>query len=192
MKKIFLLSILSLLSLPVFAVDIEWLRDNVSKGIQAIQASDYNKVHKIGITMIEKAPDFGYGYYLEAKYLFRSEKYLEAIPYFTKAIKKQTDLAAFEIPLAYYARGICYYLTKDYNNAISDFNIVETYDVDFIINTDRYYIDKSLAYSKIKDYDNAIKCAVKAKQLTNDFMTVYKMNKLIEEYEDSKEKNMNK
>ena len=184
MKKIFLLFVALLLCIPVLAKDMNLVKKYIYEGKQAAQARDYDKMHSTGTIIIKKAPNYGYGYLLEAQYLFNNKKYAEAIPYFTKAVELQSGLEDFEIPLSYYLRAVCYFLTKKWALALEDFNRVETYNVDYI-DAD-YYVNKALCYGQIKDYDNGIKSAQKAKQLTNDFYTNYTMDELIKEY--SKEK----
>lgn len=74
--------------------------------------------------------------------LLKVEKYKEAIPYFTKALKIEPNNLT-----ALFYRGACYYFTDEYKKSIADLNIVIKEAPDYA----NSYFFRGLSYASLGD-----------------------------------------
>ena len=184
--KIFLVSIIMLLStIPIFAAVDGTL---AMEAMRAKQEGNLNKIHAVAQKIISANPNDPYGYQLEAEFLHKSEKYNEAIKFYSKVIEKSKAIKEEDsIPLrkmgmseqeidkvlnfnstiseAYNLRGMCFFKLLKPKEALNDFSEAEKYTNEqyFVIN----HI-KSLCLAKLGQYDNALKVLKETKKITKD------------------------
>ena len=174
MKKILLILFLFMSIGPIHAAVDGALS---MEAMQAQQEGNLTKQHIVAQKIISKNPEDPYGYSLEADLLFKTEKYEEAILYYTKAINavktvKEQDgiklrrkgvsdkdiaiILNFNSSLAKYYnfRGICKFELNKEAAALNDFISAEKFnnEKDFSIS-----LYKALCFIKLARYGEAKK-----------------------------------
>lgn len=186
MKKIFILIVSIFLCASAYAFDENLIKNLINEGISARQEHNYVKLGNIGRMIINNASELGTGYLWVAQSLFRVGNYKESVYYFTKALERKESLLDFEIPLSYYLRGTAYFQIKEFQNAIDDFDIAESYNSRFTINNCAFYESKAIAYGYLKNYDKGLIYAKKALLLSEDTKNKEQMELLIQDYSNKK------
>ncbi len=200
MKKIlYILLFFAFTVLPTFS---EIDGNLAMEAMQAKQEGDLTKQHIVAQKIITKNPEDPFGYDLEAEYLFKSEKYKNAMEYYTKAInavkivKKQDavklkkmgykendilEILNFDSSLAeyYIYRGICFFELNELSKALNDFLNAEKF-------SDEKYYDitmmKVICLINIARYEDALKNLDVARELAKnqeDLETIERYSKVI-------------
>jgi len=148
MKKKFLLFILtSFMLMPAYAAVDGRLS---MEAMQAKQEGNLLKQHTVAKKIILANPDDPFGYSLEAEYLYKTEKYEEAIKYFSNAInavKTVKEKDSVEL--------------RKIGMSENEINAVLNYNSSLI----EYYVLRSMCFCKIKRFSDALKDLNRAKEL---------------------------
>lgn len=155
---------------PIFheKVDLESVYDKVvlGEGINNVEDSMNNEI----------VNDYSYNdYFTKAKELFtKHSDYEEAILYYSKAIKLKSDFA-----LAYLQRGFAKNYLKQYEDAISDFDIAielkSKLEDDLLgkVNLEQAYWNRGKTFSILNEYQKALNDYNEVINLNNDFTIAY-------------------
>lgn len=98
------------------------------KGEIAYRNENYNKAFDLYKQFLGEAGSINSGFYNEANYsaaytLFKQKEYNAAIPYFRKYVDANTGDDSRKINDAYLRLGDCYYVAKDFNKAINNYDL---------------------------------------------------------------------
>lgn len=107
---------------------------------------DEKLMHYDGI--IDKYVNYDLPYIFRANFMYKNEKYKEAISDYTIALLKNRDNK-----FLYYDRGKCYFLEQEYEKAIEDFSNAINYGL--YVNSST--LNRAVACQNIGMYDKAIK-----------------------------------
>jgi tetratricopeptide (TPR) repeat protein len=98
--------------------------------------------------MIDKYNDYDLPYIFRANFMFKNNKYKEAISDYTIALLKNSDNKYL-----CYDRGKCYYFEEDYSKAANDF----TNAINCTLYLNSSTKNRAAAYQKLECYDKAIR-----------------------------------